>query len=1030
MRPDPGWTAGAASIAADEGLHQVVERIALHRPDGAALISGGRVTTYRELNHNADAWAAGLVASGVARADRVAIVLDRGPELVTALLAVLKAGAVYALLDSSWPPHLLRAAAEGMRASLLVTSPGNLSSRDLPLPVWSVPTGPVDVPDGFRPMAVDAADPCCVFFTSGTTGRPKAVLSPHRATARLFQTNSFARFAADTVMPLAAPVPWDAFSLELWSVLLNGGTSLLIDEPYVSGHSLRAAVSGHGTDTVWLTSSLFNMLMDEDPGAFRGLRQIMVGGERLSPGHVRRLLRDSPSTLLLNGYGPVESTVFATTHRVTEADCDRPHGIPLGRPVPGTRVHVLNGSRPCAVGEVGEICIAGDGLAAEYVGDPARTEEVFTEVVIGGRSERVYRSGDLGHWGEDGLLHFRGRADRQVKVRGHRIEAAEVERQVEQALPGVRSCRVVARRDDAGAAVELVAFCVPFEPGDPLEGGVAVVRKALAAHHRPVEVVSVKAFPVTAHGKLDERALLAGVQRSVLPDVQGDHAPAADPTTRLVAETFGAVLGRSPVPPDVPFAELGGSSLGAGRVCARLAARLDRPVPVSQFYRHPTVAGLAGWLRSRPWTGEATPVVGTGTGVPLSPMQLVFLTSELLNPGDRAGYCLLTWVLDGDVDREALEAAVAAVHGRHEPLRAAYLPDPRPMARIVAVGAPEVEVLSAHLSVDAAVAALRTALASGLDLASGEVWRTALVPVGPMSVFGCVVHHIAFDGWSESVLADDLAGAYNAIRQRRSWEGSAAPSLAAVHRRRVAGMAQADLSADRANLVDDLAGVPDLRWPAGETRQEPGPPERMEVRLAPAVVEGLDALAADTAVSRFVVLLSHYAGALAEVTGQRDFAVGVPVAQRAGAGLERAVGCHLTMLGIRLRDAALNGDVTAVGETGRVVRRALAAQDVPYPEVLELLNRPRTGRPPLFQTLFALQNNRIPKLDLDGAHTTFVRQPYLGLPLELHVELWPDEDGGLRLEVAWQPEAVPRPVALELTGRYTDSLHAAAEGRS
>ncbi|MFJ2648415.1 amino acid adenylation domain-containing protein [Streptomyces sp. NPDC087420] len=1067
MQPDPKWTAGRPGATPDEGLHETFARTARARPDAVALAGARRSMTYGELDRTADAWAARLVAAGVTPGAFVPVLLPRGPELVVALLAVLKAGAAYAPLDPEWPARRLREAVADLEAPLVVARSATGIPDGHGLPVWTPPAGPVTAPPGFRAAEVAGTDPACVFFTSGTTGRPKGVVTPHRATARLFAPDTFAHFGAGTVTPLAAPPPWDAFSLELWSALLNGGRSVVVEDPYLSPAALRDGVSVHGTDTVWLTSSLFNMITDEDPAAFEGVRQVMIGGERLSTAHVRRFLLRHPAIVLLNGYGPVESTVFATTHRITPADCDLPGGIPLGRPVPGTGVHVLDGNRVCAVGETGEICVAGEGLALRYLGDPALTEAAFTEVTIDGEALRVYRTGDLGVWGADGLLHFRGRADRQVKIRGHRVEPAEVERQVERSLPAVRTCRVLARTDAAGTAQELVAFCVPAEPGDPLEGATAALAEALVPYQRPSRVVAVDALPLTSRGKLDERALLRlvpaapaggagadagggdpGSARTVRTVATGgavgagdltdltdrtdrtDLTDLADPTVRAVAETFAAVLGREDVPLDTPFVALGGTSLGAGRVCARLAARLHRPVPVATLYERPTVVALADWLRTTP-PPDDLPGAPPETGdTPLTPLQTVYLTRQLLAPSDLTAHCVLAWLVQGDLDTAALETAVAETHRRHESLSAAYVLDPAPYALLVDAPPPPVEILPSEPTADAAVLAVRAALSSPLDPEQGEMWRTVVVPVAGAraSVFGVVVHHVVFDGWSESVLARDLAAAYNAAKGGERIAEPLPPSLAAIHQERARYRRQTASAAHEDYVRGELTGVPDLRWPAGPPDPAAGGPGRVEVPLSSAVLAGVDDLAREAGVTRFAVLLSNWASALAEVTGQRDFAVGVPVAQRDGARLDGVVGCHITMLCLRLRGAALDGGTDAVRETTRITARTVAAQDVALGDILSLTGRPRTGRPPLYQVLFALQDNAVPRLELAGVRTDFLRQPYLDLPLELHTELWPDERGGLRVEVSFRPEAVTETTAQEIAKRFTDRLRSLSPG--
>ncbi|MEO6086810.1 MAG: amino acid adenylation domain-containing protein [Umezawaea sp.] len=998
-RPDLGWNDTSRPYPAGQGLHAIVRDQAKARPDAVALVHGSTTVTYADLDRAGDVCAVRLAALGVGRGDVVPVLLPRAAELVATILGILKLGAAYALLDVAWPRRRVEEVLDQLDARLVVARTPLRPRTWTPRAVFGAE--PVD----FSPVEVAGADPCCVFFTSGTTGRAKCVLVPHRAVARLFRPGTFARFDQDTVLPLAAPQPWDAFALELWSVLLSGGTSLVVDEPYLSAQALRDGVDRHGLDTAWLTSSLFNMIVDEDPAAFGGLRQVMIGGERLSTPHVRAFLALHPDIALVNGYGPVESTVFATTHRVTAEDCDRPDGIPIGRPVPDTRVHVLDGSRPCGVGEPGELCIAGDGLAIGYLGSPSLTAEKFTEVTVDGVATRVYRTGDTGWWDVDGLLHYGGRLDRQVKVRGHRVEPAEVERQVERVL-GVRRCVVLPRRDAAGAVEGLVAFCL----GDPPDGALDVLRGALVHYQLPELVVAVADFPLTANGKLDENALLALVPAATAEDA-GDLADEHDPLVVRVARVFASVLDLPAVSPDLPFTALGGTSLGAGRVCARLAAELGHPVPVSRMLGNPTARALADWLRqSAEQTAEAAAEqTAEAAVVPLSPMQVGFLTRHLLEPDDRSAYCLGTWVVDGEVDQGALTAALARVHARHEPLRAAYTGGRRPAATPRDVPPPELVVLPSAPSVEAAVFALRDALRGPLDLAGARVWRAALVPLasGPGNVLGYVVHHIAFDGWSEAVFAQDLAAAYRGER------GEPVPSLADTWELRRDYLRHADLEGQRDWLRAELTDLPALVYPGGPDASG-GEPGQVRQVLGAADVARLGAVAAEAGVTRFVVLLAAYARALADLTGQRDFGVGIPVAHRADRRLDRVVGCHVDMVCVRLR-----GDLGSPAHVGRTVGRAFQAQDVGFGEVVRLVNPPRSGRTPLFQNLFAYQDNAPARLPLDGVPTRFVRGPYLGLPTEVQTDVWPADDG-LLVTVGFLPSAVGARFAHDLATRFAD----------
>ncbi|MFD7332621.1 amino acid adenylation domain-containing protein [Streptomyces sp. NPDC059872] len=1010
------WAAEVAEGAPGEGLHDVFAAQAHARPRHIALLAPYARVSYGELDALAEELARKLAAAGVQQGHLVPVLLPRSVNLVGTLLAILKLGAAYALLNADWPPTRLEAVIDRLRPPLVVTRPGLVAGLSAPL--WTPDEGGTEESPARPAVTVQGSDACSVFFTSGTTGQPKGVVTPHRATARLFREGTFARFDRDTVIPLAGALPWDVFSLELWSALYNGGTCVLIDEPFLTAEALRAMVADHGVNTAWLTSSLFNLIIDEDLAALSGLSQVMIGGERLSERHVGRFLDRFPDTALINGYGPVESTVFTTTHRITPADCTRDGGIPLGRPVPGTSVFVLQGNRPCATGEPGEICVAGDGLALGYLGEPALTAEKFTHIDINGEQARLYRTGDLGIQGEDGILEYRGRIDRQVKIRGHRVEPAEVERQIEHLVPYVADCRVVPRRTELDGVLQLVAFCVPSRSGGAPPDVPAILAEHLPAYQRPVAVVFVDSFPLTDTGKLDDRALLARVPEAT--DENG-HGPVDDPLVRLVAEEFAVVLGSRTVPPHTPFFELGGSSLQAARACTRIVKRVGRPVPLSVLYEQSSAEELGSWLRSAP----STDVVPTFTGdIPLTAMELVFLTRHLTAPQDRSGYCLMTWHLNGGLDQEALKAAIAAVHQRHEVLRTAFRVDPTPHAEVTDIPAPPLELLVAQPTVDDAVGALRQLFDEPLEPQDADLWRTALVPVTETGgrLFGLLVHHIAFDGRSESVLARALSDAYAGRAPH-----AAPPTLAERARLMSAAATMTDSAGRMERILAEFQDVPQIRWPE---RPDPGETGigHLSVTVPAAVAARLDAQGAALGGTLFVVLLSAWAATMAEVCGQRDFAVGVPVAERTVPELEQAIGCLINMLPVRLRGDAVGGGRDGIREVGRLVHQAFGRCEVPFADLAQGFRPPTPGRTPGFQSIFALQDNTPPRLDLPGVAATHLRQPYAALPLELHLEVWPDEDGALDAVLSFRREAVVEATALMLLKGFHDRLALIAAG--
>ncbi|MEU5798239.1 amino acid adenylation domain-containing protein [Streptomyces sp. NPDC047813] len=503
-------------------IHRAVAHRARTRPNAPAVVDGSTRLDYATLDAAADAWAAALAAAGAGPGTLVPVLLPRSARLYVALLAVLKCGAGYAALDPRWPRERIESVLGQLGGPVLVTDSGETTGepsgmRFGPWPVWQPPAGfdaftdaaaTRDGGSAFRAYDGPADVPATVFFTSGTSGTPKGVVSPHAATTRLFTADGPLAFGPGTVMLQAAPASWDAFSLELWGMLTTGGTCVTAAEDYLLPDTLRHLIDTRALDTAWLTSSLFNLFTEIDPDCFRGLRRLYTGGERLSAAHVGRFLTAHPQTELFNGYGPVESCVFASVHPITAADCAAEHGVPIGRPVPGTRVHVLDeAGRECPPGVTGELCVGGAGLALGYLGDPDLTAARFTGHPSAGT--RLYRTGDHGLRDTDGVLHFTGRTDRQVKIRGYRIEPEEIETHAA-GLPGVTRCVAVPVPGELGNYDRLALF---YTSAAETEEDPVLLRRSLSlrlpAHAVPDIVRRVERLPVTANGKVDRSELLA-----------------------------------------------------------------------------------------------------------------------------------------------------------------------------------------------------------------------------------------------------------------------------------------------------------------------------------------------------------------------------------------------------------------------------------------------------------------------------------------------------------------------------------------
>ncbi|MEV7327441.1 amino acid adenylation domain-containing protein [Micromonospora sp. NPDC093244] len=496
-------------------IHEAVAAHATRDPDAPALIWQDRAISYRTLDTAANTYAADLADSGVGPGQVVPILLDRSPEMVALQLAVLKTGAAYTNLDPSWPAERQKLILDLISPAVTVTTDDRWDGR---FDRYQPSGGGIDDAAwrarAYDPVSVPPDSPATVFFTSGTTGVPKGVLSPHQAVTRLFGPEGLDGFGPGHATPQFAALPWDMYAFELWGQLTTGGTVVLVAESHLLPNTLRHVVSRHGVDTLWITTSVFNLFVDVAPGCFDGLAHVYTGGEKASPEHVRGFLTHHPDLPLWNAYGPAESCMITTLRRLVPADCDVPGGVPVGTPVRGTGVVLLDerGTR-CGPGREGEICIVGQGLANGYLAQPELTREKFPTVDIDGVPDRIYRTGDMGVWDDDGVLHYRGRRDRQVKINGQRIELAEIE-SVAGSLPDVRNCVAFAVTNSDGVPVRLaLVYQVPrseADPSAPSDDPLRVhdqLRRLLPAYLVPQTIRGLTQYPVTANGKVDRAAL-------------------------------------------------------------------------------------------------------------------------------------------------------------------------------------------------------------------------------------------------------------------------------------------------------------------------------------------------------------------------------------------------------------------------------------------------------------------------------------------------------------------------------------------
>jgi amino acid adenylation domain-containing protein len=566
------WNHTGSDYPRDKSVVALFEQQAAEAPHATALVFGEQKLSYRELNERANSLAHHLRKLGVGNEEMVACCLERSADLIITILGILKAGAAYVPIDPALPRDRLQYMLDDSRARVMITQASLIKAglKDFNVEMIAVddPASPAWAESkANRPDRPGPEQLAYVMYTSGSTGRPKGVMVEHRAIVRLVKNTNYCQFGPQEVFIQFAPISFDASTFEIWGALLNGGRLVIMPPQSPSLDDLGRTIRENGVTTLWLTAGLFHVMVEQHLDDLRGLRQLLAGGDVLSPWHVRKLLEEAPSLRLINGYGPTEGTTFTCCHRFApEAPVTDP--VPIGRPISNTRIYLLDATlQPVPIGRAGELFIAGDGLARGYLNNPELTAEKYlTWTTPNGKVERLYRTGDQARFLPDGAVQFLGRRDNQVKLRGFRIELDEIEA-VMRSHPDVRQACIVADRQGATVS-RLIAYCVPAEKGRFDEAGLRTyLRTKLPPYMIPAVIVPMESLPLTANGKVD---------RSKLPSPEpGSSAQAREyvaPDTskeKLLADIVSEVLGVKRVGVTDDLFELGADSLRVFQVTSR-----------------------------------------------------------------------------------------------------------------------------------------------------------------------------------------------------------------------------------------------------------------------------------------------------------------------------------------------------------------------------------------------------------------------------------------------------------------------------
>jgi amino acid adenylation domain-containing protein/non-ribosomal peptide synthase protein (TIGR01720 family) len=936
-----------------------IERTAGEYRDRVAVACGQQSVTYGELNARANRVARRLRQLGVGAESRVGLMVDRGPELLIGVLAVLKAGGAYVPLDPWYPAERL----EYMMADVEPVA----VLREGEIQEWSAAGEDSDLGLALAPGSL-----AYVIHTSGSTGKPKGVMVRRQSVANLLASmmDITGICERDTLLAVTTAA-FDIAALE-WLLPLIAGATVRIASREIAADGRALARELEHASIVQATPATWRMLLDAGWSPDPSLK-ILCGGESLPVTLAERLLAGE---YLWNVYGPTETTIWSSCARVHATD-SRSATVHLGEPIANTSLYVLDAMGELALpGVPGELYIGGDGLARGYWRQPALTADRFIPDPFSNMpGSRLYCTGDLVRRRSDGTLDFLSRVDHQIKLRGFRVELAEIESALLK-QPEIGAAAVILRNDHPGDP-RLAAYLVPAV-GKSIDIPVlrTQLQRILPDFMVPSAFVELQRLPLTPNGKLDRRALPAPVPSGAT----ATYEPFATPVEEILAGIWSQVLGVPAVGRNENFFEIGGHSLLATQVTSRVARILDCELPLRTLFQSPTIRALAEQVQASQARG-GTPVIpraDRSQALPLSYAQQRLWFLSQLEPESTAYHVVGALRLSGALEVEALRRCIAEIVRRHEVLRTTFpMRQGKPEQCIAEAGPVPVPVIdvSALGEASAMEAARQLVREHGwrrlYDLASGPLVRALLVRVGEENhLLMAGMHHIVADGWSMGVISQELTQLYRAYVRgeespldelpiqyadfaawQRGWlEAGALATQLDYWRRQLADLEPLELPTDfpRAAVGNHRAGHVRWRWGREES-------------------EAVKSFCRTRGVTLFMTLLAGWQALLARYAGQTEVVVGTPIANRNRLEAEGLIGFFANTLVLRGQVDNRRGLCELVEQTRRMVLDAYTHQDVPFDRlVAELAPERDRSRSPLFQVMLALQNAPGSELDLGG----------------------------------------------------------------
>ncbi|MHC0621451.1 amino acid adenylation domain-containing protein [Paenibacillus sp. M.A.Huq-82] len=951
-----------ADLPDKKTLHGLFEEQAELTPDQPAVVCAGRMLNYAELNAEANRLARTLRDQGVVPEMRVGIMADRSIELVVGILAILKAGGAYVPIDPQYPQERIRYMLQDSQIKLVLSQPHLISMRSEDVSAAFDGTW-IDIQDERQyhadgsnlPMVNEPTDLAYIIYTSGTTGMPKGVMIEHRSIAHnlLWRKGEYALDTSDTVLQLFS-FAFDGFVTSFFTPIIAGATVILpLEEEAKDPLLMKKQIAAHHVTHFISVPSLYAALLEcMSAEQASSLRIVTMAGEKVTGTVVSRSRQLHPHIELVNEYGPTENSVVATYERGLDANKE----ITIGRPIAGTQIYIVSGGGGLQpIGVIGELCIAGNGLARGYLNREDLTAEKFVRNPFSAGasgSARMYKTGDLARRLPDGTIDFIGRLDEQVKVRGYRIELGEIESVILQ-HPLINETVVLAKNDPRGNAY-LCAYIVADDVFT-LDDVKAHVGKKLPAYMVPSYFVQLLAMPLTPNGKVDKQALPE-------PDmdlmVRKEYVAPFTATEVKLIRILQDLLEIGQIGMLDNFFDLGGHSLSAMTLVSQLYKEFQVEVPLRTIFETTTIQELASQIQETDLSRfESIEPAPQQPYYPLSSAQKRLFILNLLDSGSTTYNMPGAMTIEGKLDAQRFEEAFQSLVDRHETLRTSFdTVDGEPVQRVHAAIEFQVEDIELPVNSLPSTDELVERFVRPFDLKTAPLFRVGLVKLAEerhLLLFD--MHHLISDGVSMGIFIQEFVHLYQMqpVPQLRiqykdfsAWQNRLFQSET-IKAQEAYWFSQFDGEIPLLDLPADYAR-PSMRSFTGDSRA---------FRADQALLKQLQHLAATSGTTLYMVLLAAYNVLLSKYANQSDIVIGTPIAGRSHADLEHVIGMFVNTLAMRNRPEGSKSFRQFLAEVKEQALTAFEHQDYPFETLVEKLDLHRDlSRNPLFDTMFIMQN--------------------------------------------------------------------------